>query len=130
MEACLENKQPSSEETESVAVHEDVCKEEATVETFGTLKEQYGDQQLVVGCHQELQKQTQSNGGSQKKLATACRGMTTVQEWHSIRDTVIQERWSNRDNGKIGPGTMLQQKPPKDGCSGGDIGRNWNTTMA
>jgi hypothetical protein len=54
---------------ESQAEHEEVPKEEATVETFGALKERYVDRHLAVGCHWKLQKQTW------KKLAAACRGM-------------------------------------------------------
>jgi hypothetical protein len=38
MEVCLESKEPTSLEVESIAVHEKVPKEEAAVETFGTLK--------------------------------------------------------------------------------------------
>jgi hypothetical protein len=47
------------EEIESEAEHEEVPKEEATVETFGALKEQYGDWHIAVGHHQKLQKWTQ-----------------------------------------------------------------------
>jgi hypothetical protein len=39
------------------------------------MKKQYGDRHLAVG-HRQLRKQTQGDGGSWKKLATACRGMT------------------------------------------------------
>jgi hypothetical protein len=83
MDACLESKGPTSlEEKESVAVHEEVPKEEATVKTVRqcfsiagpsfykkriyrtavsqrvrttavrSLKEQYGDQHLALGRHQ------------------------------------------------------------------------------
>jgi hypothetical protein len=41
--ACLESKKPTSVEIRSEVEHEEVPKEEATVETFGALKEQYGD---------------------------------------------------------------------------------------
>jgi hypothetical protein len=41
--ACLESKEPTSLEAESVAVHQEVPKEEATVETFGALKKLLGD---------------------------------------------------------------------------------------
>jgi hypothetical protein len=64
------------EEKESAEVHEDVPKEEASVENFGALKERHGDQYLAVGCHPQLKKRTQGNGGSRKKLAAACKGMT------------------------------------------------------
>jgi hypothetical protein len=37
------------EKIQSKAEHEEVPKEEAAVETFGALKEQYGDWHLVIG---------------------------------------------------------------------------------
>jgi hypothetical protein len=48
-EACLESKEPISVEIESVVVHEEVPKEEATVKTVRALKEQYGDRHLAIG---------------------------------------------------------------------------------
>jgi hypothetical protein len=48
MEACLESKEPTSEEIESEAEHEEVPKEEAAAETFGALKKWHGDQHLAV----------------------------------------------------------------------------------
>jgi hypothetical protein len=53
-----------------------------------------------------------------------------MQEWHGVRDTAIKDRRSNRDDGKSGPGTMLQGEPRKDGRSGRDVGRNRNATTA
>jgi hypothetical protein len=41
-EACLESKDPTSVQIESVAVQEEAPKEEAAVETFGALKERHG----------------------------------------------------------------------------------------
>jgi hypothetical protein len=43
-EAFLERKKPTSLEVESEAVHEEVPKEEARVQTFGALKKQRRDQ--------------------------------------------------------------------------------------
>jgi hypothetical protein len=37
-EACLESKEPTSLDVESVAMHEEVPKEEAAMEHFGALK--------------------------------------------------------------------------------------------
>jgi hypothetical protein len=50
--------------------------EEAAVETIRTLKDQYEDQHLAIGCLQQPTKLTQGDGGSRKKLAAACRRMT------------------------------------------------------
>jgi hypothetical protein len=51
-------------------------------------------------------------------------------EWHGVRDTVIKDRRSDRGNGKIGPGTLLQEGPRKAGRSGSESGDNgkhrWN----
>jgi hypothetical protein len=64
------------EEIESEAEHQEAPKEEAAVETFGALKERYGEQHLAIRHCGQLKKWTQGSDGSQKKLATACRGMT------------------------------------------------------
>jgi hypothetical protein len=57
-------------------VHEKVPTEKAVVKIVTALKKQYGDHHLTVGCHQQLKKQTQGDGGYWKKLAAARRGMT------------------------------------------------------
>jgi multidrug resistance efflux pump len=62
----------NSEEIKSKTEHEEVPKEEAVLETFGALKEWYGDWHLAVRRRSQLKKQTQGNGGSWKKLAVAC----------------------------------------------------------
>jgi hypothetical protein len=62
-------------EVEFIAVHKEVPKEKATVEIFGALKEWYRDQHLAVRRCGQLKKRTQGNGGSQRKLAAACRRM-------------------------------------------------------
>jgi hypothetical protein len=61
--AWREATEGNSEEIKSVTVHVNVPKEEATVETFGELKEQYGDQHQVVGRRGQLKKRIQGNGG-------------------------------------------------------------------
>jgi hypothetical protein len=76
MEAYLEKMEAHLEEMKSVAMHKEVPKEEAAVKTVRALKEQYGDWHLIVEYCRQLKKWTQGNGGSQKKLATACKGMT------------------------------------------------------
>jgi hypothetical protein len=48
MEACLESKEPTMLDVGFVAVHEEVPKEEATVETFGALKKWHGDCHIAV----------------------------------------------------------------------------------
>jgi hypothetical protein len=49
MEACRESKEPTSVEKESIAVHQEVPKEEAAVKTVRALTKQYEDQNLAVG---------------------------------------------------------------------------------
>jgi hypothetical protein len=44
------------------------------VESSGAMKKQHGDLDLAIGCRWEPEKRTQGKGGSQKKLAAACRG--------------------------------------------------------
>jgi hypothetical protein len=74
MEDCLGNKKATDlesnpEEVQYKAVNEEVPKEEATVETLQALKKQYRDQHLAIRHHNQLKKQFQGHGGSQKKLA-------------------------------------------------------------
>jgi hypothetical protein len=64
------------EEMKSVAVHEEVPKEEATVKPVRAVKKRHRVWHLAAGCHGKPKEQTQGNGGSQKKLATIHRGMT------------------------------------------------------
>jgi N-acetylglutamate synthase-like GNAT family acetyltransferase len=48
-EACLDCKEPTLLEVESIAVHEEVPKEEAAVKIVRALKKQYSDQHLALG---------------------------------------------------------------------------------
>jgi hypothetical protein len=48
MEGCLESKEPTSLEVESIAAHEEVTKEEAMVEIVRALKKWCRDQCLAV----------------------------------------------------------------------------------
>jgi hypothetical protein len=86
-EACLEGKEPTSEEIESEVEHEGVPKEEAAVQSVRALKNRHGNRNLAVGCRGQLKKWTQGNGGSRKKLAAACRGMTccAIPAWHKAQ---------------------------------------------
>jgi hypothetical protein len=76
MGACLETKEPTSVEREFESEHPEVPKEGEAVNSFGALKMQHGDRHLAVRRGEKQEKQTQGNGGSRKKLATTCRGMT------------------------------------------------------
>jgi hypothetical protein len=76
MEGCLESKEPTSNEIQSVAEHEEVPEEKAVVKTIRTLKKWHGDWHLAIRHHQHLQKQTQGDSGSQTKLTATHRGLT------------------------------------------------------
>lgn len=84
MEACLESKEPTSEEIESVMELEGVPKEEATMKHVRALKKWHGNWNLALGHLGQLKKWTQGNGGFWEKLAAACRGMThcAIPTWH------------------------------------------------
>jgi hypothetical protein len=67
-EACLESKEPTSVQMESVTVHE-----EAAGKTVRALKEQYGDRRLAVGRRRQLKKRSQGDGGSGRSYSiTRC----------------------------------------------------------
>jgi hypothetical protein len=88
-ETHLERKESTPVEMANIGAHPDVPNEQAEVETVRVLEDRYGNRPLAIGRHQPLKKQTQSDGGSQKKLATSCR-WPTVPFLHCIRDTVIR----------------------------------------
>jgi hypothetical protein len=48
MEACMESREPTSVEIESVVVHEEVAKEKAVVKPVRALKKWYRDQRLAM----------------------------------------------------------------------------------
>jgi hypothetical protein len=69
------------------------------VETIRALKDQFGDRHLAVERYWQRKKRTQGDGGSYKKLATACRWITccavpALREGHSCQgadtDSVVQ----------------------------------------
>jgi hypothetical protein len=71
-EAYLEEaNEPTSAKMTSVAVHEEVCEEDGTVKPVGALEK--AAQGLASSCR-KLNKWTQGNGWSWKKLAAASRG--------------------------------------------------------
>jgi hypothetical protein len=76
MQDCLENKEPTSGETESVAVCEEAPKEYVSLKTVGKLKERHGKRDPAVRRLSHPKKRTQRNVAFRKKLAIACRGMT------------------------------------------------------
>jgi hypothetical protein len=53
--AYLEKGEGNLEEMTSIVENQELSKEEAIVETFGALKEPYGDWHLAIGCHQQAQ---------------------------------------------------------------------------
>jgi succinate dehydrogenase/fumarate reductase flavoprotein subunit len=74
-EACRESKETTSLAIESVAVHEEVPKEEAALEPVRALRERHGDRNLAVGRRRLQKKRNQGNGVSRKELLAGCRGM-------------------------------------------------------
>jgi hypothetical protein len=69
-EAYPEKMEANPEEIKSVAVHQEVPKEESAMETFGTLKKRHGDRHLA-GRRGGPKQRTRGNGGSRKKLAAS-----------------------------------------------------------
>jgi hypothetical protein len=105
---------------EAVAKHQEVPKEEATVETIWALEDQYGDWHLAVGHRRQPKKRNQGNGGSRQKLAAAWGRLTL--------HTVPAPRMGHccHDQAR----TMLYAKPLKVRLSRRDVGRDLNTIMA
>jgi hypothetical protein len=121
-EGCLESKEPTSLEVESVVEHEEVPEKEATVQTFRALTKRYGDRHMSVKRRGQLKKRTQGNGGFWKNLATAHRGFTRHAgvTWRKRRGftglMVEQTRRKKEDQGQCCKGNLK-----KHGRSGKDV---------
>jgi hypothetical protein len=83
----------NSGELQSVAVHQEVYKEEAAVETIGALEDRYGDRHLDVGQRRQPKKRIRDDSEFRQKIASA-RGLLT--------NRVIPE--SRKGHGRQGPG--------------------------
>jgi hypothetical protein len=59
LDVCLEEIEANPGELQSVVVHQEVPKGEATVEMIGALKDRPGDWHLAVGRCQQMKKWTQ-----------------------------------------------------------------------
>jgi hypothetical protein len=75
-EVCVGKLETNPVKLDTMVEHQEVRKEEASVETFGALTKQYGDKYLATERNLQLKKWNQGYGGSWKKLAATCRGMT------------------------------------------------------
>jgi hypothetical protein len=84
-------------EQKSVAVHEEIHKKEATVEISGTMKKGHRGRNLAAGHHGEPRERTRGNGGSGKKLAASCRGITCRVGGAQHKGNVIRKN-RTRDN--------------------------------
>jgi hypothetical protein len=123
--AYPEKQEANPEEMKSVAEHQEVG-----VKTVRALKDRYGDLHLAVGCRRQLQKRSQGDGGSRKKLDVACSGMNRHAGMPWRKGRCHTGLTVEQSGGNSGPGTMLQGEPRKDGRSGRDIGRNRNAATA
>jgi hypothetical protein len=87
-EACLDCKEPTSEEVESGVEHREVSVEHAAVKPGRELKKQHKGRHPAAGCHRKLNEWTQGNDGYQKKLAATDRKMTrTAQGTHCQQES-------------------------------------------
>jgi hypothetical protein len=76
MKAYPEIMEVNPKEIKSVAMHEEVPKEDARGICFGALRKRHRDRNLAVGHREKPKERTKGKGGSRKKLAAARRGMT------------------------------------------------------
>jgi hypothetical protein len=75
-EASLDRKEPTSVETKSVAVHEEVPKEDAAVKPVGGLRKRHRSRNLPAERRQKPKERTEGNCGSRRKLAATRRKIT------------------------------------------------------
>jgi hypothetical protein len=70
-DACLDKMEANPGELQTVAVHQEVPKQEAAVEMIVDLKDRPGDRHLAVRSRRQTKKRTHVDGGSRQKLAAA-----------------------------------------------------------
>jgi hypothetical protein len=103
-------KEPTSEEMESGAEHQEDPKEDAAVKPVGGLRNRNRDQNLAAKRSGQPEEQTRGNCGARNELAPASRKMTghaggaqhkaNFIRKHSIRDNVEQETWKGQTEEK------------------------------
>jgi hypothetical protein len=117
-------------ELESEAEHEDVSKEEATVEMIGALKERCGDWHIAVGRRRRMEKRTQGNGETRKKLAVARiettrhAGATRCKGRNQTGPTVEEGQQKNRTRDNVARGrskgrTFEKRRRAQPKCNNG-----------
>jgi hypothetical protein len=111
MKACVGKLEANWEMSDAVAKHKLIPNEETRVETIGALKDWYGDWQLAAGCHQQLKKWTQGDGGS-RKLAAA-------------RKWITRRAIPARHKGRGHKGLMIKRRRKDPECNNGI--KNWGT---
>jgi hypothetical protein len=91
-----QEKMAAMEEIKSKLEHQEVTKEEGTVETLGALKKRHGDWHVAIAHHDQPKKRTLCNGGSGRSWLPPMEGWPTVPFLHSVRDTVVRDKSRTR----------------------------------
>jgi hypothetical protein len=92
----------NSPKLDSGAERQEVPKEHAAVKLSGAMEKQHKGRDLATGQQGQPMESTWRNCGLRNYLAAEGLKMTAVQEWHGTWET---------SPGKVGPGTMLSEKP-------------------
>jgi hypothetical protein len=114
-EACLECKEPTSEDMKSGAEHRKAPKKHVAVKPIGGLRKQHRGRNLAIECRQEPEGRTRGNRGSREKLVAAGRKMT-------LREGVAQGKGHGRNNVARGAPkrrTLGRRHQPKPECKSG-----------
>jgi hypothetical protein len=106
--------QPDPRMMQSIAEHQEVPKEEATLMLVGGRRKRCRDQNLATGHRQKPKGRSQASCESQKILTIAGRRMTPCAECHGS---------GKASSEKIVPGSMWYKKSGEDGRSGGDASK-------
>jgi hypothetical protein len=88
-------------------VHQEVPKEEAAVETIRAVEDWCGEWHLALGHRWQLEKRTQGDGGSRKKLAATRRWMT------HCAVTARRKAHSHKEETMEGPGMQKLSIGPR-----------------
>jgi plastocyanin len=114
---------PASVEIKPEAAHEEVPPEDAVVMPVGEPRNRHRDRRNLAAVRRQKKQQerTQKKDGCRKNLVAARRG-TTRRAGMARCKGHNQDRRSNRDDGRITPGTKLQWEPEDYERSGRDYG--------
>jgi hypothetical protein len=96
-DTCLDKMEAKAGELQSVAVHQEVPKEEAAVKPIRALKKRYGERHLAVGRREKPKERTQGKGGVPEETGCRRRGKTRRAGVAQLKGHCLQGQCKDKD---------------------------------